>query len=185
MAFLEIVTRHLATRPGLLADNMASLAGQTDPDWEQVLLMDRKGRGIGWSCVQLAEYGPKLTGEYIWILDDDDVCVRPTLVEELKYIAAKYEPDVIFLRMDHGPRGVLPDEAYWGSAPIEGHIGVSAYVVRRQVWQRHADAWRSARYASDYDFIKALIEDDCVFAYWHDVIASRVQQIGLGQPEVV
>jgi hypothetical protein len=179
--FLEVVTR-CYKRPVMLARNQDSIQVQTCDDWEQTLLIDPVGFGVGWSSEQLGHYGVRLTGEYIWLLDDDDVCVRQTLVQELKEIARDHNPDVIMLRMDHGPRGILPDANTWGRRPVKGKIGCSAYVVKREVWQAHSGAWLPGEYSSDFNFINAVFASEPII-HWHDVIASRVQQIGLGKPE--
>lgn len=180
MPFLEILTRHLSSRPTLFERNQASV-DQLGGDWVQTILIDDNHQGVNWANRQLRDYGPDLIGDYIWILDDDDVCIRPTLVEELQAIAAESDPDVIMMRMDHGPRGILPDGDHWGGLPAHGHIGCSAYVVRRSLWQACADAWRDVYYA-DYEFATALFAQDPAVE-WFDVIASRVQQIGLGRSE--
>lgn len=181
MAFLEILTRCFR-RENLLAANTASLDALTDDDWVQTLLIDDVGRGIAWTHKMFADYAPRLEGEYIWILDDDDLCTYDALVRDVKQIAVAHNPDVIMLRMDHGPRGILPPDELWRVRPRCGKIGVSAFMVRRSTWQANANAWRGGRYTSDYDFINAVWKSGASF-YWHDVIASRVQQIGLGQPE--
>ncbi len=179
--FLEIITR-TCHRPRLLARNQASLATQSDPDFLQALIIDDVGRGVNWANANLAEQAGKLWGEYIWILDDDDLCTRQSLVRELKAISRQHQPDVIMMRMDHGERGILPDDSVWGKPPQHGRIGVSAYVVRREIWQQHASAWRSGVYHSDFDFIAAIFAAK-PSVYWHNVIASQVQQIGRGQSE--
>lgn len=177
---LEVLTR-CYKRPGMLAVNQASLDRQTSDDWEQTLLHDHVGRGIGWSYTNMAAYGPQLTGAYIWILDDDDECIRPTLVEELASIVQEGWPDVVYMRMDHGtPLGILPSRN-WGHAPVEGDIGVSGFMVRRAIWQRHAGAF-AAHYAGDYAFI-AAVHAATKRHVWHDVVASRVQRISRGAPE--
>lgn len=51
MSFLTVITRTYK-RPGLLARNQASLAAQTDPDFEQILLVDDAGRGVAWANAQ-------------------------------------------------------------------------------------------------------------------------------------
>lgn len=181
MAFLEILTR-CYQRPNLLAANQSALAEQTDTDWMQVYLHDEVGRGVGASYVRLAAHAPQLVGDYIWILDDDDVCIRPSLVAELKTIAQVEDPDVIMVKMDHGPRGVLPPIGLWGKRPECGAVGISAVIVRRSVWQAHAGAFLPGHYAADFDFIAAIFASGAS-VYWHNVIASRVQVIGLGRPE--
>lgn len=183
MPFLEVLTR-CYKRPRMLARNRASLEAQTENDWVQTLLVDRNGDGVGAAQERIGNYAPNLVGDYIWILDDDDECAWPEMVSTLKVIVAEHDPDVIMLRMDHGERGVLPGDFDWQKPPTVGRIGCSAYVVRRAVWRRHAGQWFPGRYQSDFDFIAAVYADPLVSVYWHDVIASRVQWIGLGRPEV-
>jgi len=178
--FLEIITR-TNRRPRMLELNKASLRAQTDPDWVQTFLHDEAGLGIGQSHLRLRSYAPRLVGEYVWLLDDDDLCIRPSLVAELKAIATKHDPDVIMLKMDHGPRGIQPDDGHWKRRPTIGHIGCSGYAVRRRVWRLHAAAWNE-RYQADGEFIQRIYDAGAA-VYWHDVIASRVQRISLGRPE--
>lgn len=180
MSFLHVLTR-CYRRPALLCDNLRSLAALDSTDWEQTLLVDTVGRGIGWSYGNMAAFAPHLRGDYVWILDDDDLCIRPTLVDELKAIAAEHGPEVVMVRMDHGERGVLPDGPFWQGPPVHGHIGCSAVIVQRAIWQRYAGAF-GQHYAGDFDFIQALFDADYDF-YWHDVVASRCQQIGYGKPQ--
>lgn len=176
--FLEIITRHVPARAGLLAANVASLEAQTDGDWQQTLLVDEVGRGIGWAQAQLASFAP--SGDYVWLLDDDNECLRPTLVAELKAMAAG-RPDVIMLRTERGRLGVIPQNGYWQRPPAHMHVDAACYVVRREIWERNRAAWLSARYQSDYDFIAAVFAAG-VRVSWHDVVASRAQRISLGAP---
>ena len=184
MAFLEILTRTFNQRPNLLAINQASLQRLTDPDWTQTMLVDEVGRGVSWANQSLAAHAPNLVGEWIWALDDDDTCIYPGLVGDLKAIAAEHDPDIVMVRMDHGNGRILPSDLDWGYEPQMGRIGGSAPIVRRAVWQAHADAWGSARYESDFDFICALWAGQHNI-YWHDVIASRVMRQSFGQPEAI
>ena len=179
--FLEVLTRTYK-RPTLLAANQASLQAQTSTDWQQTLLIDDVGKGMDAAQARLAEYAPRLVGDWIWILDDDDVCIRPQLVEEINTLVVLYAPDVIMLRMDHGPLGVLPDNAHWEKRPVRGQIGCSAFVVARPVWQQHAVVWQVGGYEADYAFISAIWEAKPRIV-WHDIVASRVQRISYGAPE--
>lgn len=177
--FLEVVTR-CYKRPAMLAANVASLQAQTCDRWKQTLLVDDVGRGVAWANGNLAGFVP--TGHYVWLLDDDDLCIRETLVAELFEIVPWFNPDVIMLRMDHGELGVLPDDGIWGQGPALGRIGNAAYVVRREIWLNHAAAWERATYDGDFYFIEAIFRD-APRVYWHDVIASRVQRISRGRAE--
>lgn len=178
--FIEVVTRAFL-RPRMLGENQESLRLQTDGDWVQTLLRDRVGFGIGASHLALRKNAKRLIGVYIWLLDDDDMVIRPTFFAEIRQIAAAHDPDVIMVRMDHGRRGILPDDGHWEQRPVIGHVGCSAYVIRRRVWQDNAHIWNE-RYCADGDFIQAVFDSGAT-VYWHDVIASRTQRISLGAPE--
>lgn len=181
MSFLQVLTR-CYRRPQMLMANIKGLEAQTDPDWAQTMLVDCEGIGVGGAQAVLANYAPYVRGQFVWVLDDDDLCIRPTLVAELKSIAGEHNPEVIMVRMDHRRRGILPDDAHWQQSPVLSWIGASAYIVRRDTFQRHAPAYASAHYSSDFDFISAVFDSDpCV--YWHDCIASAVQRISMGAPE--
>lgn len=181
MPFLEVITR-CYKRPQMLQRNLDSMAAQTCPDFAHTLLVDEVGVGVDGAWAKLRDYAPRLAGDYIWILDDDDECIRPSLVEDLQAIAAQYDPDVIMMRMDHGHWGVKPSGS-WKQCPVMGDIGCSAYVIKRHVWQLHAaEAWQTTRYQSDFDFISSVFERPYKVA-WYDVVASRVQRISQGAPE--
>ena len=192
MPFLEVLTR-VYKRPQMLAVNMESLRAQTDDDWVQTYLVDNVGRGINWSHENMAANAPNLTGDYVWVLDDDDACTCPTLVADLKRIAAEHDPDVIMVKMDHGA-AVLPNDSTWGDTRITyGQIGMSAYIVKRALWQAHAGALTPGWYGSDYSLINAILGNNPALAmapwleqprvFWHDCIASRVQRQSFGQAE--
>jgi hypothetical protein len=157
---------------------------QSDADWVQTFIVDTAARGIGASYAALAAH--PVHGEYIWILDDDDECIWRSLVADMRRIVrAKPETQVIMIRMDHGADlGVLPDDAHWGGPPVQGHIGCSAFIVRRDVWQRYASVFAPGHYASDFDFIELVWRSEPV-TVWHDVVASRCQMGALhGAPEM-
>ncbi len=173
MPLLEVVTR-CYKRPQMLLRNVLSLQKQSDSDWEQTFLVDDVGLGVGASYKRLAHHAP--VGEWVWILDDDDECIYPELVAAVRRIA-ETEPQtlVIMVRMDHGAElGILPDEHVWRKGPMHGHLGCSSYIVRRDVWQRHAHAFTGGHYASDFDFINEIwMERPQV--HWLDVVASATQ----------
>lgn len=181
---LEVLTRTLVGRERLLGENQASLTAlETGPGatWVQSLLPDPVGRGVPWANVRMRREGGRLAGRYVWVLDDDDVCVYPRLVMDLATIVGDYAPDVVMVQMDHGEgMGVLPPAALWGRRALGlGLVGVSAPIVRREVWAEHAWAWGD-RYEGDFDFVTALLGNLRLRVYWHPVVASRVQRVSRG-----
>jgi len=179
--FLEVLTRTFGGRPTMLQANMASLQAQTDQDYKHTFLMDWERRGIEWATEQFTVHAPYLDAEYVWILDDDDYCILPTFVAGLKEIAVLNAPDVIFVRMDHGYGRILPS-ARWGKSPRVSEIGMSAFVVRREVWQAHAGAWTPGKYTSDFEFINSVWQSRPA-TYWWDVVASRCHRQSVGVAE--
>ncbi len=177
MPFLEVVTR-CYKRPTMLAANIASLMAQTDPDWRQTFLVDHVGIGVAAANARLADVEP--VGDYVWVLDDDDLCIEPRLVAILKQVMGQ---DCYVVQMDHGELGILPPTDHYGKPPVESLIGSSALICRADVWRAEREAWRSGRYASDFDFANS------VFAHWQptwlNLVASRIQQRSIGAPECI
>lgn len=179
--FLEIVTRTFPQRSRMLARNRASLAGLTDKDWVQTLLVDTVGRGCIWANCNLANLAP--TGQWLWILDDDDVCCLPNLIEELRGATARRKPGIVMVRVQHERFGRLPSDANWGERPIMGQIGYSNFLVRADVWEKHrARAFSADKYAGDYSAIDYLWSQKLVF-HWLDVLAAYYPQRSIGAAE--
>ena len=179
MPTLEVLTR-CYKRPTMLEANKASVKTLGE-DVLHSFVVDDVGLGIAESYRQLARIEP--LGRYLWILDDDDVCIYPGLADDVRRISQQHNPDVIIVRMDHGPRGILPDDDHWQQAPELGYIGVSAPIVHWRTWEKYAHVLADrAAYTTDYAFIRAMYDGGATF-YWHDVVASRVQRISTGAPE--
>lgn len=179
--FLEIVTRTFGRRPQMLARNQASLARLESDDWQQTLVVDDLGRGVAWACANLATVEAR--GEYLWVLDDDDVCCRQTLVDDLKGIVAQHDaPQVIMARAQHTLFGLLPSNATWGHAPVCGDVGTSCFVVRRDVWEAHRSAWQ-AQYEADYLYIRHLWDTPGIAFHWWDALVAMYPQRSLGAAE--
>lgn len=170
----EVVTRHTVGRVGFLAANMDSVKAMSG-NVLHTLLPDTERRGVAWANERLRSFEP--TGDHVWVLDDDDLCICPSLARCIAVQADLYEPDMIMLRMDHGaPLGVLPDHEHWRQAPKLGYFGCSSFVVSRAHWLTCRDAW-GARYEGDYDFI-AHAYREAKAIIWHDCVASRCQRRG-------
>ncbi len=178
MAFLQVITRTFGQRPRMLARNQASLASLSDPDWEQTLVVDDVGRGINWANANLAEI--PATGEYVWVLDDDDVCALPELVATLKALRG---PAVIVMRAEHAFFGPLPHDSNWGQAPVLGDCGWSNFFVRGDVWEAQRPYLRQCDvYEGDYRWA-AHLWGCCPDWAWHKVMAARYPQASRGAAE--
>lgn len=178
MAFLQVITRTFGARPTLLARNRASLAALDDSDWEQSLVVDTVGRGVAWANTNLATV--KATGEYVWVLDDDDVCANPALIGTLK---AHRGAPVIVCRATHARFGVLPHDAHWGGPPVPADFGWSNLFVRSDVWEAHRQFLAQCDvYEADYLFAAHLWAEAAPWQ-WCDVVAAHYPRVSAGAGE--
>lgn len=179
---LTVVTRHLPHRSALFAQNRASLEAQTDPDYEQLVLTDTLRVGIENANLILHQAADMVRGDYVWVLDDDDVCADPEFIAKLKAAIAEADtpPDVVMVRMEHAHLGIKPPDELWNNQAIAlGQVGISAAIVRRPLWQQHAQYYARG-YDGDFEFYEHLFRDDQLSVLWLDMVASRCLQIGRG-----
>lgn len=174
---LEIITR-TNNRPDLLSRNVASVR-RLGPRALHTII-DGAGRGMTWAQETLCHNAPNLTGDYVMVLDDDDEIIAPNLLDELAAVVGVSSPDVVMVQMDHGqPLGIMPRGEHWGVRPQLGHVGASAFIVRRQAFQRHAAAYVPGEYNSDFNFINAVFDAAPAVA-WLELVASRVNRRSFG-----
>jgi len=185
MAFLTVVTR-CYKRPEMLKVNKASLASQTDKDWEQIFLVDEVGRGTYWANQSFYRNRHLVHGNYVFILDDDDCLVYDDFVSDLKEIAAASNAAAILVKAFAAGR-TLPTDLVWEveKYPVVGNIGSGNFVVRLDYWQRHIRAFGQPT-AGDYSFICDVFDDvksnnDNI--YWFDKVVMRAQEVSYGRPE--
>ena len=186
MTFLTVVTR-CYKRPDMLVENMTSLEGQTDPDYEQLFIVDFEGRGIGWANRALGTVEP--AGEYVMVLDDDDMLTNDRAIELMKAATPKIQrygrptierPDMLIFKASHDGLGILPSPAIWGKRPLKGHIGSCDFISRRDVWERHIHRF-GVDEGGDYAYLHAVWMDRPKVV-WLDEVLAGVQRISHGEP---
>jgi len=156
--FLTIITR-CYKRPFGLIKNYISINTLTDKDCEQIFIIDNIGVGLleanrSFSNPTVLEM---ISGQYVFLLDDDDFIVNPEMIRDLKAVPG--DPDIIFFRMtikngmnnNHYPT----DELCWGKEPIIARIGGSCMVVKTEWYKKYAHHFGVAR-CGDYYFLKAM-----------------------------
>jgi glycosyltransferase involved in cell wall biosynthesis len=177
MPFLTIITRSFR-RPESLARCVKSVACQTDPDVEHIILHDPIGRGVGASYLSLRGLFPH--GEYVYLLDDDDYLIEPEFVEVLKrYAKALESPDVIYVQMNVSGT-IMPE---WEEGLQRGRIACSCFAIRREVWLEHVNDFIND-YSADFYFIHAISICGRMHSEAHlNMIASQVGKVSHGKPE--
>ena len=180
--FLSIVTR-CYKRPTLLARNISSVQQQRDQDLEHIFIIDEIGIGVGAANQSLALNAHLINGEWVLILDDDDILVYDNYVHNLKVIVERYKADVVISKMRWHLGVEKPEKRWWKRPPVDGHIGSPCFAVRREVWLKHIHTFGTLR-GGDFYFIRTLWDAGYRFHWWKEVTAE-ILQIGTGRPEEI
>lgn len=182
MPFLSIVTR-CYKRPAMLARCCESIRAQQDAALEHLLINDEVGRGVEWANAQLAAHKNRVHGDYVLILDDDDLLACSSAVTILRDVARSNDyPDLIVFRADHAELGVLPDAEVWEKKPLHGHIGGIDFITRAATWKRYIGKFAQPE-GGDFHFLEALWKKKGLRVVWLDRLLTRVQRISRGRPE--
>lgn len=159
-----------------LRQNQRSLSEQSDPDYQHVIIEDVYQRGVEYANGQMsARDWSDVQGEYVLILDDDDLMADDELIEKLKLHTLDDPTDLFFVKMDHGVWGILPAET-WEWEPKRGRQGCSCVIPSRDLFLQAVKSYKP-KYDGDYDFVKACWDLAGDMA-WLDTVATRVQQVG-------
>ncbi len=178
MTFLTIYTPTYK-RPRSLERCRQSVAGQSDRDYQHLVIPDEVGIGIDGVFRDVPNHHAELQGNYIYFLCDDDVLADANVIRDLRaFIAANDQPDIVMARATIGPL-LYPQPACWQAEPYEGLVTLSNWIVRKDVWKAVP---YGARYEGDADFIRECWRRGYRFA-WLDRLICRAPGWNRGAPE--
>ena len=164
-------------RPRMLERCLASIDAQVDKDFEVVLIRDEIGIGIDGMYGDIQNHLDQIHGDYVFVLSDDNLITDVEFVAGLKTIIGVHNPDVIVFK--NQIIRVFPD--IWNAAPELGHIDLSCFAVKADIWKSNADKWGKC-YEGDYHFIRSLWDQGFNF-YWWDCTPIMAMQISKGASE--
>jgi len=175
--FLSVVTRTHPKPVDYLALNQASLRGQQDPDYEQIVIRDEVGMGLAWANRQFWVHREKTQGEYVIMLDDDNVLATPHAITVLKAVTWD-APAAVMFKADVGPHGVLPSAQSWQerrSIPfqIDGHC----VIVRADVWRGLIHHF-AVDVRGDAAFLAELLAPGAYRVEWVNAVLVRALRVG-------
>jgi hypothetical protein len=153
--FLSIITPYYK-RPQQFAACIASVGEQTAIDRiEHVASIDHEGIGIGRMYSEvLPKFRDMVSGQYVYILCDDDELTDFDVVAQVERYAKYYQyPPVIIVNVNKGGLQWPDSDQCW--PPREGHIDLGCFIVRADVWKAHVADY-GERYAGDADFAAAI-----------------------------
>jgi len=167
---MSFVTRS-CNRPDALKRCCASINNQTDKDFEHVLLVDTVRRGYHFANKQFYVNRHRVTGDYVYLLDDDDYLIEPNFIKYIKNIVTSNSPDVIMVKMQT-EANIFPLPDVWKKRPICGSIGTSCFCVSNKVFQLHIKAFTQTC-GGDCHFIKEVFKHGYKI-FWFDKIIARI-----------
>ena len=184
MPFLSIVTRHHPARPELFKSCIASIEAQKDQDFEHIILNDDKGLGISHANKMFYDNKDKVTGDYVFILDDDDMITTPDFVSDMKEVVRTQDfPDIVFIRMIiNGHIRPTTDICWRQEELVRKHIGSSCFIMKNELWQEHIHNFLPIPTTGDFEFISSAFKHS-ESHYWHDKVYSKTLRISQGQTE--
>lgn len=187
MAFLTIYTPTYQ-RPTLLQACVASVCVQTvADDIQHLVIRDEVGVGVAGMFAAIPDQVHMMSGRYVYALQDDDVLADNGAVARLREFAAGCGYAEVIICRNRKRGNVYPTDParLWSNGPQEGHIDLGSYIVRLDIFRRHAGEF-GKRYAGDVDFITYLWRQGYRFVFFDYLFA--VEQIpdvpGLGRPEM-
>jgi len=159
-----------------------SVLAQKDPDFDHIVIKDMIGVGFARTNGYFYEYRDLIHGQYVFILDDDDVLVTDDFVSDMKKIAKENDnPGMIFVRMwisDH----TYPTHVDWKVPKLTiNHIGTSCVVVRNDLWKEKIKNFLQ-RKAGDFFFIESIFNSKPTI-FWQDKFYSKTMKVSHGKPE--
>ena len=161
---------------------VASCRAQTDPDWEQVFIVDRVGHGqVFWPNKRLNEFKHYAKGEFVFLLDDDCMLNNPTFVAEMKK-AVEQSPDVDIvmvrsMRPQKTPH-LMPHQNCWGHrGSLHMAVNGLTYVMKRELYQSCVKDFKGG---SGADRIMQSMLRTNPEMVWVDQVFSETQQLGRG-----
>jgi hypothetical protein len=161
----------------MLTKCIRSVVGQTDHDIEHVFLVDYAKRGRWEADKALNAFKNRVTGRYVYILDDDCRLIEPAFVATVRDFCEKNDfPDVVMVRSVRRQLApnLLPNPDVWGD-PKKLRLATTnclCYVIENQVWKEHIWAFGSVHAAGDWVFLGEVRNAGASFG-WLDLCVAE------------
>lgn len=166
--FLTIITRCFR-RPKLLAVNIKAVDDQTDGDIQHLLFQDRKGVGIEGANKSFFRLRNHVEGQWVYLVDDDDLLIYPDFVKDLKVIVQRENPQVIMVKARMcGTGNVLPQP--WKGAPVLCRLSTLNFVIRVDLWKEYIFHFGKPS-AGDFGFFRMVWKAKPQVFWWDKLVA--------------
>jgi len=176
---LSIITRVHPKRTKFLAICKESVSLQTNKDFEHLFLYDDsekgKGRGYANQMFFLKRNEINIKGDYVMVLDDDDIMVYNDFIKDLREIVKKDDYDMIIFKGELVGLGVVPHQHLWEKSPQRSGIGSFCIAVKKELWNKYIDEFGKHEVSGDFLFIKKCYENSKK-VYWLNRVVCKTQR---------
>jgi len=180
--FMSIVTRHYYRRPKMFEVCRKSVLAQKDPDFDHIIIKDMVGVGFARTNGYFYEHRDLVHGQYVFMLDDDNILITDDFVSDMKKIARENDnPGLIFVKMWINDC-YYPTNVDWKASKLTiNHIDTACVVVRHDLWNAHIKNFLQ-RKAGDFFFIESVYNSKPT-VFWQDKFYTRTMKVSHGKPE--
>jgi len=160
-----------------------SVSMQKDQDFDHVIINDNVGIGSLQANQLFVKNKYKVKGDYVFILDDDDVFISDEFIGDMKEIVDKFNPSIIFVRMLINDE-LYPTEMNWLKNKLyKNHIGVSNIVIRNDIWQEYIHTFSTIQ-TGDFEFINNVFTSLPISdIFWSDKLYTKTTRVSKGESE--
>lgn len=171
MPLVTLLTRCHPDRPKMLERCVASVAAQTDQDLQHLLLRPEIEPHDIIKVGPLIHFAaPRVTGDYVMQLPDDDRLSSPNFVRDLRALLAGAPADVIIHRMEYGDSWICPPEDKWRLRRVEvGYIAGQNMIARRDIYVAASAEWLRPVYEADFYYIRKALSIATNVVWWNYV----------------
>lgn len=173
----SILTRTTPGREKWLDDNLKSVKAQTFKNYTHFIINDKERKGVEFADTELVEIKDRITGKYIYILDDDEILPGNTVLEKLNiFISSHGNPDAVIVRSNISNQIRPKTECWVGKCAIKGRIATSNIVSSLAVYRDNIGEFIKTPKGSkwscgDYLYIKKILESG-YRVEWYDLFCS-------------
>jgi glycosyltransferase involved in cell wall biosynthesis len=167
----------------MFKQHLASVEMQKDRDFEHIVLKDNVGIGVAKANQLFFQNKDRVNGDYVFMLDDDDIFITDDFVSDMKYIAMNTNyPGIIFIRMQIN-EDIVPTEKIWNTNRLlKCHIGTSCFIMRSDLWKENIQHFASIPTTGDFHFINTVFSKNPK-VFWQNKLYSKTLRVSRGQAE--
>ncbi len=179
--FLSIVTSRLQGKRQQLYQQHVESIQRLEPDYEQIFIIDPEGYGMLCANSSFVHAKELISGEWVYLLDDDDFITDPRFILVLKENSSN--TDIIFFKnkiLNGDGDQIFPKPESWESrTPKLSQIGGSCFAFRKWIYLQYIHHFAYAS-CGDWYFITEVLKNESVKTKWLDRLMFETGRVSFG-----